>query len=441
MTPTTIAAAEPASRSVLVEAAVTLLVCALVAAAYGLTQDRIAYGDGYPYDAASYMQMAKEVTANQVMAAEKPFVYRVGLPYLVGRFFAADPLDGFRLLNLAFGAATLCVLYALLRYFTTNRTVIAAVLLVFVANPNGPFRFAYFYPALTDGPALLVILSILYINMRWDRPSLAKALATSALTLAGVLFREIVLIAPCALLCAACFNRAFGGRENREDCRHAIPFSIAPVATGLLGIYLSHKLVQPIGTYTFLNHATSALSRNISNPSIYVLSVFTSYGPLMLLMIIQWRTVFWEGLRDRPERAAFLGLILIIAVIGGYHTDRFMYWAFPVIVPLQALAIERLFRLRASVYSAALIGSIVVTQLLAYRALGTLPNADFDALSDPGHPPWMIFAPYGDGINFAQIYAAYMGFRSRMILSAEYVALAGWICFLWWRGNLHARTQ
>src|ERR1700730_16740336 len=280
MTLTSDATPKPILRFHLVDAGFVLLVCGLVAAVYGFTQDRIADGDGYPYDASSYMQMAKEVSGNRAIAAEKPFVYRIALPYLVGIFFPDRLLDGFRVLNLTFGAITLCILYAFLRRFTANNAVILAVSLVFVANPNGPFRFTYFSRAMTDTPPLLIMLSILYINTRWQRACWPKALTMSALSLLGVLFREIVLITPVALACAAFFACGTAKGEKREPCRYFIPLSIAPVAAGLVGLYLTHAWVQSPGEYTFFDHLLSSLNRNLRAPTIYFLSVFTSYGPL-----------------------------------------------------------------------------------------------------------------------------------------------------------------
>src|SRR5262245_1928240 len=83
------------TRFNLAEVGIALLVCALAALIYGYSQDLIAYGDGYPYDASAYMKMAKEVSLGQDVAAEKPFVYRIALPYLVGTLFAGRLLDGF----------------------------------------------------------------------------------------------------------------------------------------------------------------------------------------------------------------------------------------------------------------------------------------------------------------------------------------------------------
>ena len=180
-----------------------LLICCLVAAAYALTQDRIQYGDGYPYDASYYMSMAKRVSQAEPIAAPKPFVYRVGLPYLVGTIFPNDIIDGFCYINLIFGALTLFLLYFYLSSFTKSAVVILIVLLLFVTNPFAPFRLAPFYPAYTDPPALFVMLSIFCAYQKWPGFSLAKILTITLLSFVGVLFREMVLMAPLSLLCAS----------------------------------------------------------------------------------------------------------------------------------------------------------------------------------------------------------------------------------------------
>jgi hypothetical protein len=427
-----IGTASPASdgfRSV-TTAIIIFLLCALPAIGYGLTQDLMAYENGQPYDAGSYMKMASDAAQHQVMSADKPFVYRIMLPYLVGRFFDGDLMHGFLVFNLIAGALIVLVLYPLLRMFTTNAIAIAVVLVTFVVNPNAPFRFSFFYPAFTDSPALLFILLILFIGIRFPTITVARTATLTILTGVGVLCREIVLLAPLAMLLAGVYRWLVD--RKAFPLRLMLAHAGVPVVIGLGTIYITHLLVEPVGDYTFLGHATGVLLRNVTSPSIYVLSVFTAYGPLILVLAIEWRAVV-ETIKARPELAAFALLLAPIAAIGGYHTDRFLYWAFPAVLPLQVVTVDRLMKSAGGVYRTVLIASIVVSQVLAFRVFGSIPNAGFDALGYPGRAQYILFAPYGNEANFAQTFASFMGLRSRAILSAEYCVLIGWVFLLTWR--------
>ena len=134
------------SQRGIIETIAIFSVCLLLAIAYGMTQPLIGYGGGYPNDALQYMRMAQQVIHHEPIVAESPFVYRIGLPYLVGVLFPSDPLQGFRIAYLVVGGLTLVLLYALLLQYTRSRAVLLTVLILFVTNPYSPLRYSHFYP-------------------------------------------------------------------------------------------------------------------------------------------------------------------------------------------------------------------------------------------------------------------------------------------------------
>ena len=417
-------------------ASIVLLICALVAVAYGLTQDRIQYGDGYPYDASSFVLMAKQVSQDEPMAAEKPFIYRVGLPYLVGTIFPDDLIDGFCYINLIFGALTLFLLYFYLSTFTKSTVAILTVLLLFVTNPIAPFRLTLFYPALTDAPALFAVLLIFYVYQKWPGFRLAKMSMITFLSFVGVLFREIDLMAPLSLLCASVINSHLSTDKEQTTHKKPILLCAVAVAAALIGIVLPHFWVQPLGDYSFKHTVFAFAKYKLLRPDILVLAIFISYGPILALLLVTWNTAFLEPLRRHPELAAYLVLDLGLSVIGGWHTDRFMYWAFPAVLPLLAIAIDVMIRLRPSVWSAVLMASLFVAQILAFRAFAQIPNATIDVIGNPGSPSFFIFAPYGNGTNWGQVFAASMAKSSRVLALSEYALLLVWLQILCLKGNL-----
>ena len=429
---------------------VALLFCSLVAAAYGLTQDRIIFGHGYPYDGTSYMAMAKEVSQGEVISEIKPFVYRLGLPYLVGSFFPNNLIDGFWYINLLFGALTLLLLCIFLSSFTRSTAAIFAVLLLFVMNPLGPLRVTHFEPAWTDWPALFTVLLILYVSLSWPGSGLAKISAITVLSFIGVLFREMVLIAPLSLLCAS-VNLRQAAKMEWAVSMHAVLLCAIPVSAALIGIFLTHFWVQPleepfpylnnlwghpVGEYTFLRAGLNAAIHNLFRPQRFALAIFISYGPVISLLLVQWKTAFLEPLRRHPELAAFLVFDLFLSIVGGGTQDRFLFWAFPVVLPLLAIAIDQMFRLRPSIASAALIASLLVAQILAFRAFAPIPNTALNAYENVRNASFLIFAPYGPNTNWAQTWAATMGTQSSILLLSEYILFLAWVYFLCRKGSL-----
>jgi hypothetical protein len=419
----------------LVQAAIVLSLCLLAAACYGLTQELIAYGDGHPYDAKQYIRMAAEVARNETISAEAPFVYRVGLPWLVGQLFPHDLLQGFRFLNLGFAVLTLLVLYAFLLQFTRSTLVLVIALLLFVANPLGPFRLTHLYPGLTDAPALFLMLVMLLIHQVWPQPGVPKMLALVGLSLTGALVREITLVSPLAILVATCTTSQIWLRKNWPSCVRPILLSVVPVAIGALGILYARLAVVPDGEFPIglLDNA----KRNFHNPSLVLLSAFVSFGPIVALLVVQPRTV-WDFLRYRIDLLTYLIVIGALSLFGGTTTDRLMYWTFPAVLPLLAVSIERALKIRRTTYALMLVISLAVAQTLAFRAFSTLPTAPFDPiapfedLSKQQNPSLLLFAPYGNA-SFAHMSTGFMNRRPRIILLGEYLALLAWICFLWWR--------
>jgi len=416
---------------------VVLLVCLIFAGFYGATQTRIEYRDGQPYDAESYVEMASQAARHQPLSSSKPFVYRVALPWMVGTLFPDDLLGGFRTINVITGVLTFGVLFTVLTRFAAG-LALGLTLFLFVVNPNGPFRFSHFYPALTDYPALLCILLILFIHHRWPGTNPWKIATTSIVTLLGVAFREIAITAPAALLAVAWLSALSPGNglTLRQRARALLSPWLIPVAVGIVGIALTRVVVTPVGDYSFSVAALASVRNNLTNPLTLPLALFTCYGPCLVLLVPYWRAV-WAKLAEHPEFGTYFMVIAVLAIFGGTHTDRFVYWTFPVVLPLLAVAIGSLSSERLSIYSVTLIASIAVVQILAFRIFGTFPNASFDALASPGRPSLWLFGPFGDDANFAQMYAAYMGSWSRVTLLSQFAGFSCWSLTLYW---LHRRS-
>lgn len=391
------------------------LILMIIAATYAYTQDRILWHDGHPYDADSYYQMALQVAEGRPISAEKPFVYRLATPTIVGKLFSGNIMEGFWTLNFLFGLGILWISALLFqRYFRAPWTVVIAIALI-ITNPEGPVRFSAFFPVFTDAGALFFIVAILFVGVsRQPIPWLVISL----LSFVGVFFREVVMAAPLALLLGGLW-RSFLTRD-----RHSFGlWLVLPVLSAAAGIAATHLIVESSGDYTFSSHALFSLSRHVQHPSILLAAPLTVYGPVILLLIVMLRQTA-TFISENPELVCYAGLIGVLSVFGGTHTDRFIFWAFPAVLPAFGVLMEKLFiDTKWSIRIGVTMFSLISCQALAFRAFQSIPNADFDALINPGRPALVLFAPYGKGINFAQLCSAYMSGTQRHIVLMEYGAL------------------
>lgn len=400
-----------------------------IAAAYVSTQDQIMLGDGRPWDAAFYYDMAKQVAADDKISTIKPFVFRLALPYLVGKIFPNDIMLGFKVINLTFGVLTLGLLFTLLTTVTRNWSVISLMCLLWILNPKAPFRLIPFYPALTDPPALFFMAAILLIQHKIPSHSFGKLFLVGILTFIGVLFREIVLVASLSIAYAEWIRlKRTGDALTISDF-----FSMLPIAMGLLGIVLTHRMVlvsEVSGyTYTYFGAAMEMIRFNLKHPQVFILAFIMAYGPIItVILVAPWQPVK-NLLKQRPELQAFIFLVMVLALIGGHHTDRFWYWGFPVILLLIALSLDKLATIYPGYPLMPLIVSVIIAQGLAFRIFGLIPNAIANP-DDSVTPQLWVFAPYGSGINHSHMYAAFMGIHSCWMVLAEYFIFTVWILIL-----------
>jgi hypothetical protein len=398
-----------------------LLFMLCIAMLYACTQGPITFSNGHPYDAQAYFQMANQVALGEPMSTVKPFVFRVALPYLAGKLYPHEILLGFKTLNLVFGVLTLGMLFSLLTAFMRNRLVILFVCLLWIINPHAPFRFVPFFPAFTDSPALFFIVAILFIQQKVESNSLGKLVLLSLLTFVGVLFREIVLVATLSVVCA----EMVGSNGVRAAFRQLkiswrTIHGLLPVAAGIIGILVTHRMVLGVGTYTFMATIFEILNHHAKNPQIIVLAFLMAYGPIVALIWADSGKASISTLTRHPELIAYLVLMFILVLIGGYHTDRFWYWTFPAVLPLLGQSVERLIAVNSWRQWVPLMMLCLVAQGLAFRVFGLIPDSVFDAIANPGTPQWWILAPYGDGTNFAQLNASFMGAASSWTVLTEY---------------------
>jgi len=311
-----------------------------------LYQLHITLNGGRSFDGLYYYQVAEQISNGEKPSSEAPFVYRIGTPLMVAYFFKNDLLNGFKVINII-GNVFSVVLFALwLRLFLKDWRIRTLLVGLFITAWHGPIRFTYFDPVYTD-PWLFVLLLIGLIGIQKlkTKPNTGVVILLGLLSFVGVVFREMFLIIPIALAFTA--NPIPPFRVMATSLADLRIFQVIkrpnyqflfPLVLGILGIFLVRSVVFQTNDYTFIKTAIDWLyDKQIST---YVHAYFITYGLLIILPIYSWRTTK-KFLAENQHLLIFLLGFMLIGWIGGSDTERFLYWAMPVVYLLIGFAIQK----------------------------------------------------------------------------------------------------
>lgn len=334
----------------------------------GLTQ---APTSSVTWDAVQYYLVASQLAAGQVPAAEAPYVYRLGLPWLVAQFWPADPARGFFLINLGCGLAVAALLSLWLRSGVERWSVRLALVALFAAAWHGPIRYVHFNGGYVDPPFLLLVLvGLLMLQAMWNAAKPSQVATFTALVAAGAFVRETMLLLPVsAMLMGNPVRVPLGLAAAVKRLRW---FLLVPIGAGIAVIAFTHAVVVADTTRSFF---AAALQWIRKPPTSYLLAWFTAYGPVLALLVFDWRQAAAD-VRDRQHLLAFLALCAVLAYFGGSDTERFVFWAMPVVYLLIGRSFERHRHLFRSVM---LCAGLFVAQATSARIFWTIPDPRLDA--------------------------------------------------------------
>jgi hypothetical protein len=110
---------------------------------------------------------------------------------------------------------------------------------------------------------------------------------------------------------------------------------------------------------------------------------------MIAVVAYDWRAT-WAFVKARADLAVLPFVCIALAYVGGHDTERYFFWAMPVVYLLIAQSIERHYRVVSSAVVATL---LVAGQLLAQRVFWAVP--------DPGNA----VTPLSDVGGLARLYA------------------------------------
>ena len=402
---------------------------------YGISQQTISIENGHPYDSQVYFNMAKQVAAGLPVSELRPFTYRIGLPYIVGSLFPDNIAMGFTLLNLSFAFLTAMVLFLFARSFDLSRVTSLFIVLCFVCAPQSPARFTHFIPAYTDPSALFFIMFFLYLLRITSQISFRGSLLISLIALLGVLFRELSICGVLIFVFGKCFRLQGSLPFLSVRSWSQLGICLIPLAVSCVAIILVHQFVDGTGDYAYIRQMGAVFSGLIRRPDVFVLSWFTSFGVIPLILLVFAR----RPLMDFLARHQFVGVYLfgcvLLALLTGFHTDRIVFWSFPAVLLLFGVVIEaRPFDDHSSRLKLAFYAPLIFGQVLAWRAWLPIPDDPGAELFNPGAPPVLLFSAYGD-VSLGHIYASTLPLESRLMMLGQYLALGLYFWLLVRRGT------
>ena len=381
-------------------AAAIFIILSLVAAR-AQKAERV-FGDAKQYHHAS-VQFAGHV---RPVAAEGPFVFRIGTPWLasavnplvqrltppwldalVDDATGLDDVIPFYAVNI-----TACLLFVVLfveylRCFVASAGVRLLLVTAWMAQWHAPVRWIYFNPVNVEPLFLLVVIvALLAIEQTRTRSAVTAALMLAPLTLIGTLCRESMILVPLAL--AASRMPAVWGDARRWRVAAALAM---PFIAWLAALVVTRQLATATNAYRPWSEPVMMLRRK--GIDTWLLAWFFTFGPAAVALMAAAAGDLRRFLRRRPELAVWIAGCGVLAFAGGTDTERILGWAAPVVYVLAGLAVERH---RAALRRLpAVIVLLVSAQLLSSRLLWPVPVGD-----DEGP------ALRALGVTWAAVYAA-----------------------------------
>ena len=415
---------------------VTLKEVLIVVALFALTnlvsalrQKPITYDAGLAWERDYYL-VAAEFAGLGPIAAQAPFVYRLGTPWIVSRISPGNLVHGFKVLNITASFVASLLLLFWLGGFLEDWKIRVLLVTLFLIQWDAPPRIVYHRPVHCDTMYFVfVLVGLLAIRRYRAHPSHLLLGGLVVLSFVGAMFREIVMIVPVCFLAIhqpfACVGPP-GDREIRvrmPPLRHWLP-----LLAGASGFLLAHSVAHSTNDYSFL---ATILDFLYTKPALgYLQAWFLAYGPVLFIIIYDWRKAR-AYLAENQHFLLFLATGAWLGFFGGTDTERLLYWSMPCMYILLGRAIGH-HRPVLTRWPVAL--TFILGQAMTSRVLWTTP----DYPTDYPHT-FPILQQFGSHVQFLDLFS-WDGFRYKELLSMAQFAIYGTV-ILWVMRRLERRRR
>lgn len=339
-------------------------------------QDLITYNSGKGWDGEFYYQIAEQIQSGQIPTGIAPFVFRVGVPLIVALLFNNNLLIGFLSINLFANLIAVVLLLWWFRLYIKNWKIRVSLVLLFLTQWHSPVRFVHYYPVYVD-PWLFVFLigGLIGIKKIARNRKFTNILLFGLFIFVGVMFREVVIIIPIALLIALnpigfkwIKNLRSGNNINSGSSKNLSIQLVIPLLFAFVSFSIIRTYVVETNEYSFLLTALDWLTKK---PILsYIHAYFIALGPaIIVLLVFYWRRV-GSFLFDHQFILLYILCIVILGWVGGSDTERIIYWSMPVIYLILGILIEE----NSDILLGMPLVILMIFQLLSQRLFWIVPD-------------------------------------------------------------------
>ncbi|HQQ64293.1 MAG TPA: hypothetical protein PLF22_12075 [Pseudomonadales bacterium] len=365
------------------------------------SQSPISESGGFGWDGSVYHEMAVDLAEQKPLVGPiAPFIYRVGVPWLVAEFFPQNMLDGFFCINAVFACAASLFLFLLMDGVIVSGRIKALVILLFVTHWQNPARYIAHYPAYVDPAMIAFALAGLCVLRAIRNNSVSRLLLLvlfCVITVLGTLCRETFFIVAVAALFSG--NHFSAGTPLFLSFRSVLKndaILCLPVLLSMATIAATHYAIPVSDPHNYYDTTLVWLYKKGLGQILY--SAFMSFG-LFIPWIIYFRRVSLRFFARNQEVACFLFGCCAIAYLGGSDTNRFFSWASPVLCLLCGAILDRIEKQGVAFWS--VFSLFMVGQALANRLFLLVPDS-----TDKGSPV-MLLTPLANHFDYSLVLPEY----------------------------------
>lgn len=288
--------------------------------------EKLGYDVEMSPDSYNYVQYTNYYNGQDVSnEVVKPYSYRFFVPF-VASFLPFDSLTSLNIINLSCEILGLLYLMKILSLIGfRSRTIFLTSLLYAISFPV----FYYGVVGLLDAPAVFLIMAGVYYTLR------NQYIAIILIILVGAMSNEkSILLLPFFFF----YNLKEKGFK-KSFLSSTLLFLLFVGVTILVRAYTINA-----GDSYIWAISTDTLIDNLSRVRTYISLILTGGFPLIIFFVALRNTNFKESHNYAFLMGTiFVGLMIIYSFMAAYTDGRFMWYAYPFILPIAANAIDKYF--------------------------------------------------------------------------------------------------
>lgn len=371
----------------------------------------IAINEGKGFDGVHYYKITEDLKQGLRPEAYAPFVYRMGLPFLIAKFGSHDIFKSFGLINLMANSISLLLIILWVRKFHKIDLVSVLAISIFILHWHSPVRYCYFYPITLDPLSMMItLLGLFQVYLLKEKYSNSKLLVFVLYSILSVSVREVCLLPAIALIF---INQPFK-KGNRFILAYYVPLLFGAITFLLLKNY-------GIQTNDYSGFVTALKWIYKKSLIMYLHAWFISFGTIIAVIIYFYKDCL-AFFKNRQELLVFFIVSAIFGLIGGTDQARILFWSFPVTI---LLIIEVINKNKKYMQDKFVLLILLVSQVLSMRVFYPLPE----------HPNEYgtkipLYAIQGTDFNFLNLYTIHGDSLTNGISAFQYFLTAIVIFFL-----------